>query len=201
MRLGIIIVYTVVCFMVAGCQGTKQHPPQYEAMQVILDGTDTFPEQMVGIWASEKHGWIIRFEKNGYIKKIRHQFTRRNLIAGETSTIPLIGGGKGILEPGPWALYYSADNRELTVEVALKNINYDMVGTGLITGSSQDFFTGVIPEKGETQWRTQWVSFVTYYASTEGKEYENYKLPSSEGDEIKGELVFNKIDISALEKK
>jgi hypothetical protein len=183
---------------VSGCQETDKTTSTPEPMEVFLDGTGTFPQQMVGIWENESHGWIIRFEKDGHIRKIRHTVGRANLIAGEKSTFPLIRGGEGIIEPGLWTLQYNAIDRELTVEISLDKFSYK-IDNNLVTGSSIDVFIGKIPEAGETEWRPEWISHPLYVASTADKVYQDYELPFEEGDEYQGEIVFKKVD-TAVEK-
>lgn len=194
----ILIILLSVSFL-AGCQETKQTASKQEPMQVILVDTDTFPEEMVGIWSNEEHGWVLKFEKDGSIKKIRHTIGRANLVAGERFTFPLIDGGTGVIDPGPWYMQYNAKGRGVVVEITLKSFKYEL-GGNTISGSSRDIFAGTLPEKGDTTWAVEWISYPDYVASTADASYSDYELPFYEGTEDRGEIVFTKVDLSVLEK-
>lgn len=191
----------VVCLFTTGCQPGNSSAELVtgdpNASQVILLNTNTFPKDMAGVWINEHHGWILRFEEDGRLSKIRHTIGRADLTAGQTSTFPLIDGGDGFIEPGPWTVQYNDKTRELVVDIILKNFKYNLVAVGFVGGSSRDIFMGSLPEKGETTWTAQWISRPEYVASTADKTYTDYELPFEAGDEDKGEIIFEKLDMGA----
>jgi len=198
MKLSFSILFVLTIFM-TGCQGPVDNNIDDEFEKVTLKGTNSFPEQMVGIWEEKSQGWIIKFEKDGSIKKLRHTIGRIKLIDGQKTTFPLIDDGEGFMDPGPWKVIYTNKDRFLTVEIAITGFKYNIPGTGIISGSSVDLFMGEIPVKGGNEWRVDWISVPEFVASTADKKFQNYKLPSDPGDEIKGELVFEKLELSPKE--
>lgn len=194
------LLITAVCLF-SGCQSDQKARRAVagdpNTSQAILVGTDTFPQQMVGVWINEEHGWIMRLEEDGRLTKLRHTIGRRDLAAGQRSEFPLVGGGKGFMQPGPWAVEYNKNTNEVVVDVSLDSFEYDIAGQGVISGASRDIFIGRLPERDENIWTAQWISKPDYMASTEDKTYQDYTLPFDAGDEDKGEIVFEKYDPDA----
>jgi len=193
-----ILCFSFLILSVTGCQPSEQSQQigvnNPNSTQVILIGTDIFPLEMVGIWHNEQFGWLLRFDNDGRITKLRHTIGRANLAAGEISTFPLIDGGQGVIEPGLWQVEYLAETDEVVVDILLSSFEYDIPHQGIISGSSRDIFISTVPKAGETTWTAHWISKPEYTASTEDEAYQNYKLPFKAGDEDKGEIVFEKID-------
>ncbi len=206
-KLFLFILMVISVLFIVGCQESSQTQPQEtvtgdpNTAQVILLNSDEFPKQLVGIWLNEEHGWIMRIEEDGRLYKLRHTIGRANLIAGQILTFPLVGGGEGIIEPGPWQVQYNGRTNEVIIDIALKHFNYDMVGEGVISGSSRDIFIGTLPDEGETTWTVQWIGHPEYVASTDDKTYTDYQLPFEAGDEDKGEIIFEKYDPEAAQKE
>lgn len=200
----VISILLALCLL-AGCQEgqtTQQQPAVSDpnASQVILIETDTFPAYMSGVWQNKDFGWILKIEENGRLSKVRHTIGRANLTAGQVSTFPLVNNGQGVIEPGPWYIQYIATANELTVEIALKNFKYDL-GGDVIEGSSRDIFMGPLPNQGETFWYADWISYPEFIATTEDKTYIDHELPFEAGDEVKGEIIFEKFDPDAAEEE
>ncbi|HOQ05486.1 MAG TPA: hypothetical protein PKY88_09770 [Anaerohalosphaeraceae bacterium] len=198
-----VLIFLCIAFfsILAGCQKghQKQQPISFDpnATQVVLIDADRFPESMKGIWQNEELGWIFKIDERGYLTRLQHHIGRAKLVAGKTTTIPLINNGQAILEPGPWLVQYDGKTQTVSIEITLKNFLYD-VGGDQVKGSSRDVFIGKVPQEGQTTWTAQWITFPKYVASTADKSYVNYELPFEEGSEDQGDIVFEKVDIEKL---
>lgn len=185
----------------AGCQDsqqTQQPVSESNVSKVFIPEGTTFPKQMAGVWYDKKDGWILRIEEDGRLSKLRHTIGRRDLAAGQRSEFPLIEGGKGFMQPGPWHVEYFPATGEIVIESSLVSFEFDVPGQGVISGSARDIFIGKVPQPGETVWKALWISNPDYVATTEDKTYEDYKLPTGPNDEDRGEIVFEKIDPNKL---
>jgi hypothetical protein len=184
-----------------GCQQKQQEQHSLmadpNATRVILVASKQFPESMKGVWQNKDSGWILKIDENGCLTKIQHYIGRSKLIAGQTATIPLINNGQAVIEPGPWLIQYDGENRNVVIEITLKSFLYD-VGGDQVKGSSRDIFIGKVPEKGESVWKAQWLSYPQYVASTSDRKYVDYILPFEEGSEDQGEIIFEKIDLDKI---
>lgn len=165
--------------------------------RVLLIDADRFPESMKGIWQNSEFGWILKIDERGYLTKIQHHIGRAKLIAGQITTIPLVNNGQAIIEPGPWFVQYDGKSQNVSIEITLKNFVYN-IGADQVRGSSRDVFIGKVPQKGQTTWTAQWITFPKYVASTADRTYTNYELPFEEGSEDQGEIIFEKVDIEKL---
>lgn len=183
---------SAVCLFTIGCQ------PGNTSQDTLIE--DTFPAQMVGVWANEQHGWILRIEEDGRLSKLRHTIGRVDLAAGQRAEFPLIDDGKGFMQPGPWQVEYLAETGDLVIDISLEGFEYILPYQGVISGSSRDIFIGKLPNIGEKTWTAQWISKPDFVASTEDKTYTDYKLPFKAGDEDKGEIIFEKVDPGSVER-
>ena len=200
----LILIGIILISMLSGCQesrksqmGTVVDP---NVSQVALVNASVFPKEMVGIWQNKENGWIFRIEKSGRIFKVQHTIGRAELRAGEISTFPLANNGKGIIKPGSWYVQYNGETQTVAIEITLERFQYNLGYGDMVSGSSRDIFIGELPEKGQTIWKAQWLSYPKYVASTGDKQYTNYTLPFEAGDEDKGEIVFEKIDLKSSER-
>jgi hypothetical protein len=190
----------VVCVIlgVLGCQPAQQK--DIPNSTVALIGAKQFPAHMVGVWTDASYGWGFKFEADGRVSRLTHTIGRVQLRAGQTATIPLVEEGSGEVVPGPWHVEYNGEDGELAVEIVLDSFSYKVMGNW-IRGSSRDLFMGPLPQPGETTWRAQWINYPKYIATTASGQYENYELPYEEGMEDKGEVVFTKLDLDALQQE
>jgi hypothetical protein len=192
-RVGLLVVG--VFLGVSGCQPAQQK--DFPNSTVALIGAKEFPAHMVGVWTDDSSRWGFKFEADGRISRLTHTIGTK-LRGGEKATFPLIEGGMGEAVPGPWHVEYNGENGELAVEIVLDSFSYE-VGGNWIRGSSRDIFMGPLPQPGETTWRAQWISYPKFIATTASGKYEDYELPYEEGMEDKGEVVFTKLDLDALQ--
>lgn len=174
---------------------TTQAPVDPNVRPVVLVAAAAFPKEMVGVWENKEHGWILKFEEDGRLSKIRHTVGRMDVTAGKKAEFPLVRGGEGTMDPGPWQVEYNGLTGELIVEIILNGFSYSVDGH-LITGSSRDLFTGTAPKAGENVWRAMWINFPNFVATTADKQYENYELPFDEGMEDQGIIEFEKISLN-----
>lgn len=187
------ILLTLFSFIIlAGCQNGQQVLNDPNSRVILIEAKE-FPKEFSGIWYHKQSGWTLKFEKNGRLGEVIHTIGRSVVEAGQTSTFPLKAGGQAIVEPGQWIVQYNGKNSELMVEITLTRIDYEIAGN-TISGSSRDIFIGTLPNKGDTIWKADWLSFPDFIASTADKTYQDYHLPIDEGQEEMGEIVFEKVD-------
>ncbi len=174
--------------VLSGCQSGNKKVEDPNENKVILIGTDSFPKELVGQWAANAGGWEISFEENGSISSFVHTIGRVRVKTGQTTIIPLIENGKGTFKPGKCFVQYTADTRELAVEIVLNS--YCMKkGKEVIEGNSRDVFIGKVSGNGWT-WAANWMTFPKFVVTTEG--YRKYELPMRPGDEEQGDVIFSK---------
>ena len=188
--------------LLAGCQSSPDRQTSSvsdpNATKLILIGTHHFPQEMEGIWQNQQFGWMFKIDDTGHLTKIRHTIGRVYIEAGQEVQFPLLTKGKAQFEPGPWYVQYDAKTKTIEIEINIKHFEYNIAEGETVKGSSKDIFTGKLPTKGGKTWRADWLSFPKYVASTADEQYKNYKLPFEEGDEEKGEIVFEKVDPKTL---
>ncbi len=195
----VIISSLLAICLFAGCQEsqqTEQSSGAANASTVIIPEGATFPKQMIGVWEDKTDGWIMRIEEDGRLSKLRHTIGRRNLVAGQRSEFPLVDDGKGFMQPGPWQVEYIAETDEIAIDTSLVSFEFDVPSQGVISGSARDTFIGKVPQPGETVWKALWLSNPDFVATTTDKAYEDHKLPMGPNDEDRGEIVFEKVDLS-----
>lgn len=184
-RLVLLLSGPCVCLFV-GC------PPPVEdwpAVEVIIDGGGQFPTELAGVWKAESGGWEIVLEPNGTISSAIVGLSRVRMKPGQVTRVPMKMGGKGVFEAGPWAVHYSPERRELTVEIAIANLRVELGGS-VVKGRRLELFTGRISPDGKSWWASRF-SFPEYVADT--KKYRNHKLTVDPNDTPTEELLFRKV--------
>ena len=173
----------IVVLGFAGCGSGSR------AVEVVIEGDGQFPEFLVGRWKADKHSWEFVFEADGTISSAVIALGAVTMKPGETSIVPMVVGGKGIFEPGPWLVHYSPASRELMVEVSLKHFYAEMAGA-VMEGKVRDVLVGEIAGDGKS-WQADWNSFPEYFVTTHA--YRNYKLPADPNDNPQATLIFEKV--------
>ncbi len=168
-----------------GCQGSNR-------TEVTVAGGGAFPESFAGRWKADKGGWEIVFGRDGTISSAVISFGRREVRPGRTTTMPLKRGGEGFLEADVWTVDYEPVSKELAVEIKIKAYRMEM-GGNIIRGKLKDLLIGWVSEDGKS-WQTEWFSFGDYIVTTPDSEYKDYKLPITEGSEVRGAVLFTKTD-------
>lgn len=168
-----------------GCQGPTAN---LIPVEVIIAGDGEFPASLAGTWKADRNRWEITFEEDGTISNAVITMGTERIIPGQTKTIPLKKGGKGIYEPGQWTVQYSPDTRELIVNIVMAHIRLEMDGQ-ILDGKTTDTFMGNVSEDGKT-WTAIWSSFPDYTAYVPNP----VKLGSDPDDGPQGILKFTKIE-------
>ena len=117
-RLVVLLLCGLGVFPIAGC------PPRIDdlpAVDVVVDDGGQFPEDLAGVWKADSGGWEIVIEPNGVISSAVVSLGRVRLKPGQTTVVPMKMGGKGVFQTGRWAVYYSNERRELTVEITIES--------------------------------------------------------------------------------
>ena len=178
-----------LAIVLAGVTGCQESTRRNEFVEVLIDGDGRFPASMAGQWKADQGGWEIVFEPDGTISSAVISFGKINVVPGQVTTIPMRKGGQGVVEPDLWTVQYSQESRELVVEIRMKNFRMEL-GDNLVEGNLRDLLIGEVSEDGQS-WRADWISYGDYIVTT--SEHDGYKLPMSEGSEIKGTLLFKKV--------
>jgi len=173
---------------IAGC------PPRIDdlpAVEVIVDGGGQFPEDLAGVWKADSGGWEIVVEPNGTISSAVVSLGRVRLKPGRKTVVPMKMGGKGVFRAGRWAVYYSHERRELTVEITIESFRVEL-GESVVKGRTMDLFTGTISPDGRSWWASRF-SFPQYVADT--KKYRDHKLVVDPNETPPEELLFQKAPV------
>jgi len=186
----------VVLSGLAGCQKPAQTTPPIApapprgGVEVIIEGGGEFPQFLVGRWKADDYRWEFVFEPNGTISSMVLNMGGVEIIPGQTRTVPTRGGGEAIFEPGLWTVQYSPQNRELTVEIIMDHIHFEM-GPQLLEGTRTDMFAGEVSEDGKI-WRGDWFNFPDYIAHTSTGP--KRLTISQEEESYIGIIIFRKIE-------
>ncbi len=178
-----IITCCLVLSLLSGCQ---------EGVRVVVLDGSAFPQDLVGRWKADKHGWEFVFEPDGKISSAVIAMGRIELKPGRKNVVPMKLGKESVFEPGVWMVQYSPKGRELIVEINVKSFQVVM-GSNIVEGSSKDIIAGQITDEG--LWEADWVSYPKYIART--PEHPEFVLTDPSKDEPeasdRGKLVFTKI--------
>ena len=188
-RLVVLLFCTVFAGLLCGCRNPIHNA---KPMDVVIEGGDSFPDFLVGTWKAETGGWEFVFEPDGTISSAVISLGRVRLKPGQTTTVAMQMGGKGIFKPGPWAVQYSHDQRQLIVDIKIEDFRVQL-GEGVVKGKTQDIFVGAISGDGRLWWAERF-SYPEYIADT--KEHPNYKLKVERSDVPREGLLFQKVQES-----
>jgi hypothetical protein len=187
MRRSVVLLFC--CLPALSIVGCKSRAP---GVEVNVDGDGKFPDFLVGRWKADRGGWEFVFEPDGTISSAVVSIGRVTMKPGQTTTVPMQLGGKGVFEPGPWTVQYSHAQRELIVEIVIDHFHVEL-GDSVLRGRTRDFFVGSVSEDGQL-WPAQRISFPEYIADT--KKNPNHRLPFDPNDSAREHLLFQRIQES-----
>ncbi len=185
-RLLIFLACGLFVLLLGGCPSSRTDRTD---VKVIIEGDGQFPEFLVGAWKANTQGWEFVIEPDATISSAVISLGRIRLRPGQTATVPMVQGGKGVFSPGPWTAYYTPSNRELTVKIALEKFHIK-VGSNIVEGAGTDIFIGPISQDGNL-WQANWTSFPEYKAHTDM--YSNVDLSEDPNYGITTALTFEKV--------
>jgi len=185
-KLLLLLICGFPCFLLGSCRSSGWNR---NGIEVTIDGDGRFPAFLVGRWIADKGGWEFVFEPDGTISSAVVSLGRVRMKPGQVTTTNMILGGKGLFEPGRWAVQYSQAKRELIVEIAIKHFRVEL-GDNVVQGQTWDFFVGLVSSDGQLWWADRF-SFPEYIIDT--KKYPNYKLPVDPDDQPRETLIFRKV--------
>ena len=171
--------------VITGCQELSRD--KKKAVEVIIEGGGEFPQFLVGRWKTDKYRWQFVFEPDGTISSAVLNMGGIEIIPGQTTTLPTRGGGEAIFKPGLWMVQYDPQFRELTVEIVMDYIHFEM-GPSLLEGKAKDVFIGEVSQDGKT-WRADWFGFPDYMAYTS----QTKRLTVTPEESFLGTLTFEKL--------
>ncbi len=132
-RTVILLVCSAFMFLLCGCQNPARSD---DAMEVIIEGGESFPDFLVGTWRADEGGWEFVFEPDGTISSAVISLGRVRLKPGQVTTVPMQLGGKGVFKPGPWTVQYSYEQRQLIVDIKIEDFRAEL-GEGVVKGKAQ----------------------------------------------------------------
>jgi hypothetical protein len=182
----VLLVYFFSLFLPIGCRSFVESE---RGVEVIIDGDGQFPAFLVGTWESDNGAWEIVFEPDGKISSAIVSLGRVRMKPGQRTIVPMKMGGKGVFEPGQWAVQYSQEQRELIVEIVIDRFRVEF-GDSVLQGRTRDFFVGSVSGDGTSWWADRF-SYPEYVADT--KTYHDYKLPFDPNDNPRASLLFQKV--------
>jgi len=184
-RLAVLLVCSVFICLLCGCRNPVRNE---KAVDVIIEGGESFPDFLVGTWKAERGGWEFVFEPDGTLSSAIVSLGRVRIKPGEVTTVPMLLGGKGVFKPGPWTVQYSYEQRQLIVDIKIESFRVEL-GESVVKGSTQDIFVGSISGDGRLWWAERF-SYPEYITDT--KKFPNYKLTVEASDTPREGLLFQK---------
>ncbi len=180
----------LLCALSAGAfPGCRQPSETRPPVEVVVDGGGQFPDYLAGVWRADSGGWEIVLEPDGRISSAVVSLGRVRMKPGQVTKVPMKMGGRGVFEAGPWAVHYSHQRRQLTVEIAIARFRAELGGS-VLKGRRLDLFTGTISPDGQSWW-VSWFSFPEYVADT--KKYRDHELTVDPNETPPEELLFHKV--------
>ncbi|MHC4508261.1 MAG: hypothetical protein ACYTAO_04775 [Planctomycetota bacterium] len=185
-RIAILFVCGLSTSLLHGCHN---HDRNEGGVEIIIEGGESFPDFLVGTWKADRGGWEFVFETDGTISSAVVSLGRVRLKPGQVTTVPMLLGGEGLFRPGPWAVQYSYEQRELIVDIKIEQFRIEL-GESVVKGRTQDIFAGSISGDGRLWWAERF-SYPEYVADT--KKYPNHKLDVEHSDTPREGLLFRKV--------
>ena len=145
-------------FVLGGCESPAELKTNSKPDELSAEAAEGFPEFLVGRWKADKYGWEFIFESDGTISwaaidggaiKIR-PIERVVTLEGKD-------GAKAVYTLGDWTVQYSANGRELSVEIVVDHFEVDRISYKM-EGYSTDLFVGAVSDDWES-WEAEWFHF------------------------------------------
>ena len=185
-RLLLLLVFGL--FALLQFNGCQSYSRKKSGVVVLIKGGGEFPQSLAGRWKADQYGWEFVFGPDGNILSAVVAFGGYEIIPGQTKTVPLKEGGKGIYKPGLWTVQYSPSTRELVVDIVMDYIHFE-TRPHLLEGKSRDVFVGEVSKNGKT-WQAEWFSFPDYIAYIP----EPKKLTVDPNESLAATLTFEKLE-------
>lgn len=134
-----------------GCQEERR-----DLLTASCSEDKTFPEFLVGTWRPDKSRWVLTFEPDSHISKMRHSVGMEFDVAEGGLVEQGRNNAEAIYVLGPCEAQYNPETRELSVTVVIEHyvINFP---NGSMEGSFHDYLTGRVSEDG-LAWNASWTS-------------------------------------------
>lgn len=120
--------------------------PDHRVMQVDIEGTKTFPRELVGTWKTQDGKWEIVFDDYGKIKETLIPLGEMRLRPGQTVKFEMPRyEGKGEYTAGKWSTFWSQSTMELNVIIVIDHF-YQDVGNHAVEGKTTDYLFGTVSQ-------------------------------------------------------
>lgn len=175
----------VVSLMLVGCQ--PEQKPQTRSAAI-----NDFPQQMVGVWESEKKPkWIIRFEPDGSVVKIGHNLAGPVDLREGGAMLEGKEDSYFLFEFAPSEVKYEAESEMISVRIQLTSYTMKLPA-GTLEGTNDDHFSGPVSKDGKT-WHVNRRTYGTLKGAAEVSKEEIDKHPPIP-------MVFHKLDLEKMRK-
>ena len=205
-RLAVLAVCAVILLGLTGCRGGSGNGGvEAGASNKNVAVATEFPKSLAGTWKSDNQVWQIDFEPDGTISSAVTPLGLVKVRPNRKTRVPGLKGEPGFFEAGDFDVYYNQQNRELTVNIKIKQFYLYTRDNGILKGSWEYLITGNILEDEKT-WAGDVFSSPDIVAlvpdpnhiTDESKFTEVAKLHVNLGDEEKERLIFTKVpDVNA----
>jgi hypothetical protein len=147
----VLTICTGILSWLFGCQEGQWILPPTSSSQ-----DSSFPEFLVGTWQPDESRWVLTFEPDGRISKMRHFGGMEFDVAEGGLVEQWRNNAEAIYALGPCEARYNPDIRELSVTVVIEHyvVNFP---NGSMEGNFHEYLTGPVSEDGVT-WNATWTS-------------------------------------------
>jgi hypothetical protein len=153
-----IVLCLVAAILPTGCRTPSAQ--SQGSQSVVIEGGRKFPSALAGTWQADRDGWEFVIERDGRISSAVISLGHVRVTPGKSETLPTVGGGDGLFEPGPWTVYYDPKTSDLTIKVIMSHVRVAMA-EAVLEGTSTDIFTGRM-SSADNVWQVQWTNFSNY---------------------------------------
>ena len=123
---------------------------------VSIEEDGQFPEFLVGTWRPNESRWLLTFEADGRISKMRHFGGMEIDVAEGGLWEQWRDNIEALYVLGPCEARYNTETRELSVTIVIEEFIISSPNDSL-EGSFHDYLTGRVSEDGTT-WKANWTS-------------------------------------------
>jgi hypothetical protein len=140
----LIVLFGCVFLLLGGCQELGRNNSGVEVF--VKDGGE-FPSSLAGRWKA-RNDWQLVFEPNGIISSAIVPITVVEIRPNQTTRVQGRKGEPGYFEAGNFTVYYNPEDRELSVDIKIKQVYLEM--GGILKGPWEYLVIGNILEDGKT---------------------------------------------------